>query len=84
MSRDVPNQDTARLGEEARNAIVRLLLEKVRQDKYPSASQMQMIEQLMPPYLLRDYLNILLEKVATDSSPSIPMMNRIARISQQL
>jgi hypothetical protein len=80
----VASQDTARLGEEARNAIVRLLLERVRHDKYPSASQMQMIEQLMPPYLLRDYLNILLEKVASDSSPSIPLMNRIARISQQL
>ncbi|HEX6459472.1 MAG TPA: hypothetical protein VF032_11195 [Thermoleophilaceae bacterium] len=78
------NQHQVSLGEEARNAIVRLLLEKVRQDKHPSATQMQLIEQLMPPYLMRDYLNILLEKVATDSSPSVPMMNRIARISQQI
>ena len=72
------------IGEEARNAISRILLEKVRQDKYPSVTQMEMIEQLMPPYLLRDYINVLLEKVVLDSRPSIPLMRRIAKISQQL
>lgn len=77
-------EDTALIGEQARNAIARLLLEKVREDKHPSVTQMEMIERLMPPYLLRDYLNVLLEKVALDSRPSIPMLNRIAKISQQL
>ncbi len=77
-------QDTVALGEEARTAFTRLLLERVRQDKYPSVSQMDLIEQVMPPTLIRDYLNVLLEKVAQDNSPSIPMLARIARISQQL
>jgi hypothetical protein len=78
------SQERAVIGEEARNAIARLLLEKVRQDKYPSTTQMEIIEQMMPEYLLRDYLNVLLEKVMTDSSPSIPMLRRIARIAGQL
>jgi hypothetical protein len=78
------SQERAVIGEEARNAIARLLLEKVRQDKYPSTTQMEIIEQMMPEYLLRDYLNVLLEKVMTDSSPSIPMLRRLARIAGQL
>ena len=77
-------QNEPTIGEEARNAISRLLLERVRRDKYPSATEMEMIEQLMPPYLLRDYINVLLEKVVLDSRPSIPLMRRIAKISQQL
>lgn len=77
-------QDTRTLGEEARTAISRLLIEKVRHDKYPSRTHMELIEQVVPPDLIRDYLNVLLEKVAVDTSPSIPMLQRIARISQQL
>jgi hypothetical protein len=80
----VASHDGPTIGEEARNAISRILLEKVRQDRYPSVTQMEMIEQLMPPYLLRDYLNVLLEKVVLDSRPSIPLMRRIAKISQQI
>ena len=45
---------------------------------------MDIIEQMMPPYLLRDYLNVLLEKVMTDSTPSIPMLRRLTRIAAQL
>ncbi len=77
-------QEGPTIGEEARNAMSRILLEKVRQDKYPSVTQMEMIERLMPSYLLRDYLNVLLEKVVVDSRPSIPLMQRIERITQQL
>jgi len=80
----VATQDGPTLGEEARNAIARLLIERVRQDKYPSATHMDLIEQTMPPYLMRDYLNVLLEKVVRDTWPSIPMIHRITRISQEL
>jgi hypothetical protein len=78
------SQERALVGEEARNAIARLLIEKVRQDKYPSTTQMEIIEQIVPSYLLRDYLNVLLEKVMTDSTPSIPMLRRLTRIAAQL
>jgi hypothetical protein len=71
-------------GEEARTAIARLLMEKVRRDRYPSTTQMSIIEETIPPALVRDYLNILLEKVLKDQQPSIPMMRRIQRIAQQL
>lgn len=77
-------QEGPTLGEEARNAIARLLIERVRQTKYPSATEMDLIEQTAPPYALREYLNVLLEKVAKDTWPSIPMMQRIAKVSLQL
>jgi hypothetical protein len=71
-------------GEEARTAIARLLIEKVRRDKYPSATQMSIIEATITPPLVREYLNMLLEKVLMDEHPSIPMLRRIQRISMDL
>lgn len=77
-------QDGPTIGDEARNAVSRLLIERVRQDKYPSSTHMDLIEQTIPPWVMREYLNVLLEKMAKDTWPSIPLMQRIARISQEL
>jgi hypothetical protein len=38
---------------------------------------MSMLEQVIPPALLGEYLTILLKKVSDDRSPSIPMLRRI-------
>jgi hypothetical protein len=70
--------------EEAQMALSRLLLERVRHDSHPSATHMAMLEETMPPELVREYLNVLLEKVLTDRSPSIPMLRRIQRVSASL
>ena len=78
------SRESAIIGEEARNAIAVLLIEKVRQDEYPSSTQMDLIEQVAPTYLLRDYLNVLLEKVMRDPNPSIPLLGRVARVAQRL
>ena len=63
---------------EARAAYLRLLMDRVRQDRYPSATHMTMIEQALPPQLLPVYIEVLLDKVAQDSNPSISMLRRIA------
>jgi hypothetical protein len=63
---------------EARAAYLRVLMDRVRQDRPPSATHMTMIEQALPPQLLPDYIELLLEKVAQDSNPSISMLRRIA------
>ena len=65
---------------EARAAYLRIMIEKVRQAHYPSATHMAMIEQSLPPQLIPDYVEILMEKVADDPNPSIPMLQRIARL----
>jgi hypothetical protein len=68
---------------EARGAYLRVLMDKVRQDHYPSATHMTMIEQALPPQLYGDYIELLLEKVAQDSNPSISMLRRIANLVDQ-
>jgi hypothetical protein len=65
---------------ESRIALAGVLLEKVRQERYPSSTQMDIIEQVLPSPLLSRYVEILLEKVAQDDRPSIPMIQRIQRL----
>jgi len=70
--------------EEAQTAVANLLLQRIRQDKYPSVTHMQLLESMIPRPLVREYLNILLEKVLMDSQPSIPMLRRIVRVAQSV
>jgi hypothetical protein len=70
--------------EQAQTAISRILLEKIREDRFPSYTQMTMLEQTLPPSLYREYLNILFEKVMTENRPSITMLRRIQAFSSQL
>jgi hypothetical protein len=67
-------------GMESRIALAGILLEKVRNERYPSSTQMTMIEQVLPPQLLSRYVEVLLEKVAQDERPSIPMLQRLQRV----
>jgi hypothetical protein len=60
----------------------RILLARVRQDRYPSATHMAILEQSLPPDMLDDYINVLFEKVLTDPVPSITMLRRIQRLTQ--
>jgi hypothetical protein len=55
-------------------------MERIRQDRHPSATHMTMIEQALPKQLIPDYIEILLDKVAQDSNPSISMLRRIAAL----
>lgn len=70
--------------QEAQTALARVLLECVRRDKYPSWTQMQILEETLPRSLRREYLNVLLEKVLADSWPSITMLRHIAGLAQSL
>jgi hypothetical protein len=63
---------------ESRVALAGVLLEKVRGERYPSTTQMDAIEQVLPAPLLSRYVEILLEKVAQDQNPSISMLRRIS------
>ena len=70
--------------DEARGWFIQLLLEKVRDDPYPSATQLALIEESIPPEMLSDYLEVLMDKVAQDTVPSIPMLRRIQRVAESL
>jgi hypothetical protein len=64
----------------ARQLHTGILLDKVRQDRYPSNAHMDLIEAVVGPEQLDDYLEALLEKVASERYPSIPMLRRAQRV----
>src|SRR3954447_10512145 len=70
--------------DEARAWYVQMLLDKIREDPYPSATQMTMIEDAIAqtPQLIPDYLDVLIDKCANDRFPSIPMLQRIQRVAE--
>ncbi len=70
--------------EEAQGWLATMLMEKIREDRYPSATQMSIVEEIAPPEMLDEYLEILMEKAAEDTVPSIPMMRRILRVAASL
>jgi len=70
--------------DQANAVFVQMLLEKVRQDQYPSWTQMNMIEQSIPMGMIPDYLEVLLQKVQQDNMPSIPMLRRIQQVAESL
>jgi hypothetical protein len=70
--------------DEAQGWLVQTLLEKLRADPYPSATQMQIIEEVIPRAMVPDYLEVLIDKVSEDNMPSIPMLKRIARVAGTL
>jgi hypothetical protein len=69
---------------EAQAAFTRILLDHVREDDYPSVTQMTLIEESIPLDMVDEYLEILFEKVQNTRHPSIPMMRRIQRVAEAL
>jgi hypothetical protein len=60
------------------------LMERVREDPYPSIHQMDLVESLLPVYEMDTYLEILLEKIESERFPSIAMLDRVQRLVAQL
>jgi hypothetical protein len=70
--------------DEAQGWLVEVLLDKVRNDPYPSATQLQIIEEALPQQMVPEYLEVLMEKAAQDEFPSIPLLRRISRVAETL
>jgi hypothetical protein len=60
-----------------------VLLEKVRQDRYPSTAMLDLLEQNMLGHEREELVDVLLAKLEADRFPSIPMLQRAARIASQ-
>jgi hypothetical protein len=69
---------------ESRAVLAGILLKRVREDRYPSATDMDLIEQIIPRQLLPRYVEVLLDKVAQDGRPSISMLHRLNRVTKSL
>jgi hypothetical protein len=70
--------------DEAQGWLAKLLMDKVRNDTYPSATQLAIIEEVLPRELVPDYLEVLMEKAAQDNMPSIPLLRRISHVAATL
>ena len=66
---------------DAQTALAQLLIDKVREDTYPSSTHMTILEQTLPPDLRDEYMEVLLQKVVADRHPSISMLRRIQRLA---
>jgi hypothetical protein len=58
-----------------------MLLDKVREDRYPSTQMLDMLEQGMLGHEREELIDVLLDKVEADRYPSLQMLRRIARIA---
>jgi hypothetical protein len=70
--------------DEAQGWMVEMLLDKIRADPYPSATQLSIIEEVIPRAMVPDYLDVLIGKAGQDRFPSIPMLRRISRVASSL
>jgi hypothetical protein len=69
---------------EYRAKYLRALIEKVREDRHPSTTHMDLIERSIPPQWIPDYLDVLLEKIEDDKNPSISMLKRIGMLVERV
>ena len=55
-------------------------MEKVIEDRYPSTTMMDTIEELLTPEEVPTYIVALQDKLRDETYPSIPMINRLRNL----
>src|SRR5436190_1213998 len=68
----------------SQNVVCQVLMRKVRADTYPSMTDLDLIETVIPHHMLDEYVEILIDKVDDDRFPSICLLRRINRIIECL
>ena len=63
--------------DDARAELVRTLLEKVIDERFPSGTMMDTIEELLTPEEVPGYVVALQDKIRDETYPSIPLINRL-------
>lgn len=57
------------------------IFDKVRQDRYPSSQQLDLLEQHLVGHERAEFVEILLDKVRRDRYPSMSMVRRLIRLT---
>jgi hypothetical protein len=63
----------------AHDRYMRILLDRIEQDRYPSGELMDRVEILLDAEHVDEYVEILFDKVEADRYPSKQLLDRIAR-----
>jgi hypothetical protein len=59
------------------------LLDRVRDDRYPSTAMLDMLEQgIRDDEQRAAYVDVLLDKLEQDRYPSLPMLRRLCRVAR--
>jgi hypothetical protein len=66
---------------DVRRELLGILLDRVHGDRYPSATMMDLVEQLMGPEERSVYAQVLIEKIRHDRNPSLDMMRRVLELA---
>jgi len=61
--------------------LAEVLLEKIRNDQYPSATHMSMLEAFASDQVMGEYLAHLMQRIQEEPHPSISMMQRVQNIA---
>jgi hypothetical protein len=69
---------------EARAVLAGMLLKRVKEERYPSPTELSLIEEIIPPQLLPRYVDVMLDKLAQESRPSISMIHRLSRVIKSM
>jgi hypothetical protein len=77
----MPREQDNQAIEKTRAAMLDLLLSKVKDDRFPSATTMDLLEQILTPDELPAYAAVLMEKIADDNYPSASMMKRLVYLT---
>lgn len=64
-----------------RDALNGVLLDKIRQDRFPSTTMMDLVEQNLDERRLGAYGEVLLDKIAGDRFPSHDMIKRLSELT---
>jgi hypothetical protein len=66
--------------DDARAELVTTLLEKVRDDPYPSTTMLDLIEKLLTPEEQPTYVVLLQDKIRSERFPSMPLLIRLSQL----
>jgi hypothetical protein len=64
-------------GNELHAQILELILDKVREDPFPSTTMLDMVEQMLRPEDVEQYTSVLFDKVSQDTYPSMDQLRRL-------
>jgi hypothetical protein len=66
--------------DDARAELVTTLLQKVRDDPYPSSTMLDLVEKLLTPDEEPTYVVLLQDRIRSEQFPSMPLLNRLTRL----
>ena len=76
----MPN-DTNQALADARASVLDTLLDKVREDRFPSTTVLDEVEGMLDPDDVPEYVQVLVEKIADDRFPSISLIRRVVALT---